>query len=158
MLKKQSTRQTGFSLIEVLVAMIVVAIGLIGVAGIQAAAVKYTKGSEGRSYAAQLAYDITDRIGSSKTMLQTGAYASLSQFQSVNCNRNFLPTSAVQTEIDAALWRNQIACSIPSGQGQVTIGGINSSGLYPVTVTIRWDESRFQAGSNQEVYVTRTLL
>jgi type IV pilus assembly protein PilV len=151
-------RHFGFSLIEVLVALIVVAIGLIGVAGIQAAAVKYTKGSEGRSYAAQLAYDITDRISASRAIIQKGAYASLATFQDVPCNRNFSPTTTVQSETDAALWRNQLACSIPGAQGQVIVGPIGSDELYPVTVTIRWDESRLQGGSGQEIYVTRTLL
>jgi type IV pilus assembly protein PilV len=154
----QNRNEYGFTLIEVLVAMIVVAIGLIGVAGIQASAVKYTKGSEGRSYAAQLAYDITDRMGSSRSILQNGAYSTLSQFQSTQCNRALVPSSSVQSEIDEALWRNQLACSIPTAEGQVLIGPMGTNELYPVTVTIRWDESRLRGGLSQETYVTRTFL
>ena len=55
-------RAAGFSLIEVLVAMFVVAMGILALAGLLQAATRYSKMSELRSTAALLANDIADRI------------------------------------------------------------------------------------------------
>ena len=55
-------RAAGFSLVEVLVAMFVVAMGILALAGLLQAATRYSKMSELRSTAALLANDIADRI------------------------------------------------------------------------------------------------
>jgi type IV pilus assembly protein PilV len=149
----------GFTLIEVLVALLVVTVGLIGMAGIQGAAVKYTKGAEGRSHAAQLNADILDRIRTSRAALPYGAYGSASSFQDVKCDRNFAVTQALQDQADIAIWRNQIACLLPGGQGQIEVGALDgSSGLYPVTVSVQWGESRIIGGANAYGYVSRSQL
>jgi type IV pilus assembly protein PilV len=54
--------QLGFSLVEVLVAMFVVAMGILALAGLLQAATRYSKMSELRSTATLLANDIADRI------------------------------------------------------------------------------------------------
>jgi len=55
-------RAAGFSLIEVLVAMFVVAMGILALAGLLQASTRYSKMSELRSTATLLANDIADRI------------------------------------------------------------------------------------------------
>ncbi len=151
--------QNGFTLIEILVAIIVVAIGLIGMAGIQGAAVKYTKSAEGRNHAVQLAYDIQDRIRTSRATLANGGFATANSFQTVTCNRNFATTADVQAQADVDMWRNQIACLLPSGQGRIEIGAADAtSGLFPITVSVRWSESRVESGSNFYTYVARAQI
>jgi type IV pilus assembly protein PilV len=155
---KPNSHDSGFTLIEVLVALLVVAVGLIGMAGIQGAAVKYTKGAEGRSHAAQLNSDILDRIRTSRAALPSGAYASAGSFQAVSCDRNFAITQSVQDQADIALWRNQIACLLPGGQGRIEVGALDASGLYPVTVSVQWGENRIVGGENAYGYVSRSQL
>ncbi|MEO5689676.1 MAG: type IV pilus modification protein PilV [Burkholderiaceae bacterium] len=58
----RSVVQLGFSLVEVLVAMFVVAMGILALAGLLQAATRYSKMSELRSTATLLANDIADRI------------------------------------------------------------------------------------------------
>ena len=55
-------RQTGMTLIEVLVAMLILSIGLLGAAVIQLNALKYTDNSRMTSQASFIAYDMLDRI------------------------------------------------------------------------------------------------
>ncbi len=59
---KQIQKQGGFTLIEVLVAMLVIAIGVLGVAGLQYQALKYNHDAYLRSQINVLANDIIDRI------------------------------------------------------------------------------------------------
>ena len=53
---------TGFTLIEVLIAMLVLAVGLLGLAGLQATSLKNNQSAYNRSQATQLAYDMADRM------------------------------------------------------------------------------------------------
>ena len=55
-------RQQGTTLIEVLVALLVLAIGLLGAAALQLNALKYTDSSRLSSQASFVAYDMMDRI------------------------------------------------------------------------------------------------
>ncbi len=151
---------SGFTLIEVLVALLVVTIGLIGMAGIQAAAVKYTKGAEFRNHAIRLNYDMLDRMRASLASVETGAYRSASSFQSATCNLNFVAANAVQDEADIAIWLNQIACLLPrsTGRGQILVGAPTATGAFPVTVTIEWSEERYIGGEPQYRYTARAEL
>ena len=55
-------KNTGFTLIEVLIAMIVLAVGLLGLAGLQATSLRNNQSAYNRIKATQLAYDIADRM------------------------------------------------------------------------------------------------
>lgn len=59
---RSNTRQQGFGMIEVLVAILVIAIGLLGIAGLQARATSSEFESYQRSQAVSLAFDMAERI------------------------------------------------------------------------------------------------
>ena len=61
-------KNTGFTLIEVLIAMLVLAVGLLGLAGLQATSLKNNQSAYNRSQATQLAYDIADRMRSNPSV------------------------------------------------------------------------------------------
>jgi type IV pilus modification protein PilV len=61
-LEQMKKRQSGFSLIEVLVATVIMAIGILGIAGLQVVSLQQNRSSLLRSEAAQLGNDIMDRI------------------------------------------------------------------------------------------------
>ena len=65
--------ESGFSLVEVLVAMFVVAMGILALAGLLQASTRYSKMSELRSTATLLANDIADRIRANPVGAQLGA-------------------------------------------------------------------------------------
>ena len=55
-------KNAGFTLIEVLIAMLVLAVGLLGLAGLQATSLRNNQSAYNRSQATQLAYDLADRM------------------------------------------------------------------------------------------------
>ncbi|HYS12334.1 MAG TPA: type IV pilus modification protein PilV, partial [Burkholderiaceae bacterium] len=57
-------RAHGVTLIEVLVTMVIVAVGLLGLAGVQVRGLSIQKDAHGRALATQLATDMTDRMRS----------------------------------------------------------------------------------------------
>jgi len=62
----RANRQRGASLIEVLVSIVISAIGLLALAGVNAAAMRYTKMSQYRATATQLASDMGERMRANK--------------------------------------------------------------------------------------------
>jgi len=76
--------QGGVTLIEVLVAVVVLSIGLLGVAGLQAAGLRFTQNAALRSQAVVIATDIADRIRSNPDGLAAGYYNSFSSADHVN--------------------------------------------------------------------------
>lgn len=71
---KSSRRLTGFSLIEVLIAIVVLSFGLLGVAGLQAASLKYGRIARQQSMAVNFARELAEMMRANPTVaiLSTG--------------------------------------------------------------------------------------
>ena len=121
------SRQGGFTLIEVLVSVVILAIGLLGLAGMQAAGLKLNHDSFLRSKATLAAYDMADRI---------------------RANRDFKADYAVAMGDDASAhggfakedvddWLAMLAQELPLGDGSVAIAGGDR-----FTITIEWKDTR----------------
>lgn len=67
-------RNRGFGLMEVLISLVILSIGLLGMAMLQVKASQYSRGSYGRTQATVLAYDLMDRIRANKPGSDNGAY------------------------------------------------------------------------------------
>lgn len=70
---KARLRLRGVSLIEVLVSIVIASIALLALAGVNAASVRYTKMSQYRATAAQLASDIGERMRANKGLAAKAA-------------------------------------------------------------------------------------
>lgn len=127
-------KNTGFTLIEVLIAMLVLAVGLLGLAGLQATSLKNNQSAYNRSQATQLAYDLADRMRANvagKTTYTTGtATATAACLTTAGC------TKEAMAENDLKEWNDAITATLPSGAGSITV----TSGIY--TITINWDDNR----------------
>lgn len=136
-------KNTGFTLIEVLVAMLVLAVGLLGLAGLQAASLKNNQSAYNRSQATQLAYDIADRMRANST--ESLGYTSIQAENAVKKDQ-CTQVSASCTAVDMASndlyeWNLAIKNSLPSTPNTPATGTITTSGNV-FTVTIRWDDDR----------------
>ena len=69
--------QAGFSLIEILVAIVVISLGLLGLAGLQAASLRNNQVAYFRSIASQQAYDMMDRMRVNLAGVRAGNYNDL---------------------------------------------------------------------------------
>jgi len=67
--------QTGFSLLEVIITMAILAVGLLGLAGLQARAINAEADSFSRSQAVMLANEMADRMNSNLTEVKTSTSA-----------------------------------------------------------------------------------
>jgi len=74
MLKLQKT-QHGFSMIEVLVSLLVIAVGLLGLSGLQIASVKGTSNAHSRNVATNLAMELSERMRSNPAGVDDGIHS-----------------------------------------------------------------------------------
>lgn len=75
MARSASSSQAGFTLVEVLVAIVIFSIGLLGWAGLQLAAIEGSRSAELRTIAMLQAQDLADRIRANMPAVEDGDYA-----------------------------------------------------------------------------------
>lgn len=92
-----STHQRGFSLVEVLVALVVMSIGMLGIAALYIESMKSNRGAVLRTQAVALAYDMADRIRANRLAgaryalaLGTAPPAARNCVAGVNCTQDQL--------------------------------------------------------------------
>ena len=69
---KKTKHLSGFTLLEVMIALLVLSIGLLGIAALQANSLKVNHGAYQRSQAIFLAYDMMDRLRANRTAALAG--------------------------------------------------------------------------------------
>lgn len=73
-MRAHASKNSGFTLVEILVALLVLAIGLLGLALLQTSGLRLNTNSYSRSQATFLAYDIIDRMRANVAGFQAGSY------------------------------------------------------------------------------------
>lgn len=96
---------------EVLVALVVLSFGLLGQAGLQAAALKVNQGAMLRSHATTQAYDVLDRMRANAVVAGGGGY-------DVDWGSAAVTGGAVATT-DITQWKARLAAMLPSGDARV---------------------------------------
>lgn len=147
------TDSSGFTLIEVMVAMVIFAIGLLGLAGLQATALNSNHASYTRTQATLLAYDMADRIRANPSAKDQVTdyvlaandaaipdYAACVTDTSCDCVSNFCSATKIRTS-DHSAWITTIGGILPSGTGSIG-STINADGSTQYTINVLWDEER----------------
>jgi type IV pilus assembly protein PilV len=145
-LRPSTRNHSGFSLLEVLISIVVVAIGLLGVAGLQVTAVKLADTANVRTNGAALVTNITERIRTNPANVANYALA-----------YGVVPaTGTTQAQRDLYQWRDTIA-KLPDGDASIVVSVDPSCPTVPisdtyrtcslVTVSVRWSETRHSRSS-----------
>lgn len=144
-------KSRGFTLLEVLVAMTIVAIGLLGLAGLMSGSLKNNQSAYQRSQAVWLAYDILDRMRANQNAATSGNY---------NIVLNAAPASANPIALaDLTAWTTSLGSALPQGTGSVNVNA------NIATVIVQWNDQRglgyatnnYQGKSNQTVTIVSRL-
>jgi len=132
-------KQSGFTLIEALISMVILAIGLLGMAALQANSLRNNQSAYNRSQATQMAYDMSDRMRVNKSV---GANY-VSTFMTVaaatkvaNCLLTASCSAADMAKNDLFELQTALKTALPRGIASITV----ATNLY--TITINWDENR----------------
>ena len=156
--------QKGFSLVEVLVALLVLSIGLLGLAALQTTSLKYNTDSYFRTQATYFVYDIVDRMRSnSASVVDGGTYdvpdassatSIISTYQSCKSSSCTCDATAVcdTTQLathDLGKWYERMGQVLPGASNNLATIVIDST--KKVTVTINWTERDMSKNQKWEV-------
>ena len=132
---------SGFSLVEVLIALIIMSVGMLGIAGLYVHSMQAGRTSMLRHQAVTLAGDIADRIRANPT---AGAAYTAAAGANNNCVATGATCDVAQMGAhDINLWQNQAADFLPifADQSQQVVVTFDSATVPPAyTITVRWDE------------------
>lgn len=143
-------KQSGFTLLEILVAIVVLSLGLLGLAGLQAATLRNNQIAYYRAIATQQTYDMADRIRANQAGAAAGAYNNLTAVipADPDCVANIC-SPANMAVADHSQWNNNNARMLPAGTGTVvSVAG----GSFDITIS--WNENT-EGGSAAQQFVTR---
>jgi type IV pilus assembly protein PilV len=138
-------RQSGFGLIEVLVSVLILAVGLLGLAGLQAQSLRFNNDSFFRSQATLLAMDLADRMRANRDVIeQTPSAYSFSATQSVpasypQCDSTEC-TPAQLAQYDFATWKTRALEVLPGVNASVDLESTASAvpwQTYIITLSYR---------------------
>jgi type IV pilus assembly protein PilV len=116
----------GFTLLEVLIAIVVVAFGLLGLAGLQVFALKNNTSAAQRVTATNLATDIIDRMRANYQGVVNGGYdkPSTGSYNTSVSGCNGPPPGCTPNELatnDLFEWSRRVAAALPGGVGIVCL-------------------------------------
>ena len=116
---------------EVMVAVVVFSIGMLGLARLQLASFSYNHSAYLRSIATVAAYDMADRMRANRIVISGGHYnAPLSPAKNANCLAAAGCTPQQMAGHDIAEWRETLASTLPQGQGMVCIDSSPDDGNF----------------------------
>jgi type IV pilus assembly protein PilV len=146
-------RQAGVGLIEVLVAVLVLSIGFLGIAALQAVSLSTNNSSMARTMATIDSYSILDAMRADAATAKIGTYNG-----SPTVTANACPAAAAGSLSSAQLsqWCTRLGADL--GAAATTTGAINCGATGACTITITFDDSRGGTGGASAQTITTTAM
>lgn len=138
-----ATGQAGFALLEILIAMVVIALWLLAHAGLQMNALKFQSSSQSRLTALSLASDLGERMEANKSAARAGGYAYSAAESASAVDRDCTTAScspSLLAEYDLQQWSARAKGALPSASlavNKVSVAGEETT----YTISIAWSES-----------------
>src|SRR5574340_1628226 len=139
-------RTAGFSLLEVLISLVIMSVGLLGIAGLMTGTLKSDYSAAMRTQATAMAYNIIDRMRTNVSGATNGSYAttmpaapSAATSVPATCTGSGAGcTSTTLATYDVNQWEYELAHALPQGRGSIATAATATA----VTVTVLWNDSR----------------
>lgn len=149
-MKCERSGTTGFSMIEVMVAVLVLSTSMLGLALLQVSSLRASNGAYLRSQAIVLAYDIQDRMRANASVVTLGCYdLDLTGPLPLATCAGALLTEATHVT-DLTEWRSELGSTLPQGIGSVSVDPASKV----ASVTIQWQDNSVSDSEDQTLAAT----
>jgi type IV pilus assembly protein PilV len=144
-----SRHRQGFTLLEVLIALLILSIGLLGLAALQTVGMRSNQMAVMRTHVSHVAYEITDRMRANPVGVTNGDYdiavtdPKPTSLPNPLCDARVPGTDAPCTTAEMATfdlnqWLTAILEGLPGGDAEITYDAITDVH----TITVYWNEAR----------------
>jgi type IV pilus assembly protein PilV len=138
--------EAGFSLVEVLVAMLIISIGVLGIVALQSLALRNTGSSMERSQAVIQTYSYLEILRANRDE----AIISALDIKPMTCD----PLNRPETEVIQRNWLEQLHETLGPG----ACGFVDCRGGGQCTIIVQWNDTRAEGGSEAQQLITETIL
>lgn len=139
---QKPTTQTGFSMIEVLVAILIVSVGLMGMALLQSMALKYSQSSNYRTQAVNLSSNLLEQVRANRA--EASSYVGTFTATAGTC-------ASTGNGMVAATFINEWRCQMHKQLGAGAKAVVSRSNNQ-IEVQITWADSWWEAQSSRQKY------
>jgi len=163
-IRQIASSHKGFTLVEVLVALIILSVGLLGVAGMQINGMKGNHNAFLRSQALQYAYEVLDMMRANRDAAISTVYIENYMIAADADPATEGKTGLVLTDLQE--WRLGLSggvagagnpsSGLPGGQGAIAVTA-NADNTWTVQVTVSWTEGRLADDTTPSVVVETKL-
>ncbi len=146
------------TLIEILVSLLILAIGMLGMAGLQTVSLRNTQSAYQRTQAAILSNDIVERVRANLQGVESGSYDNAAGAVTASCNSVSGCTPAQMAANDVAEWKLALAAALPEGEGTLCADSTPEDGTPAApacdglgdlfAIKIWWDSDRDGTAEN----------
>lgn len=172
---KKKIRQAGFTLVEILVSLLILSVGMLGMAGIQVSGLRNSATSTYRTDATQLSYDIADFMRANKMAVSSNDFATISyaysdtltdpQKSCLQATTTATVSSCTASEmalVNVYDWVSRARQKLPNASVSVQCNDLDTTDTDTCTdnsthaITLTWDENvDGQVGSSTFSYTFR---
>lgn len=139
-----ASKQKGFTLLEVLVAVLVLSVGILGMAGLQFAALRNNQQSYQRSQAAALVNELADLMRANRVAAGTGSYL-LTLNTTLTGASNCATATCTEAQLaahDLQNWQTRVLAALPAAKTRISCSIATCVRGSLQTITVMWDENR----------------
>lgn len=141
--------QRGVSLLEVMIAVLVLAVGVLGAATLQLNALRYNASAGYSTQASLIASDLLDRMRANAGLLEDYATSSVPG----DCTAGQGVSGGVSmASRDLADFIEAVTCRLPRGAGDIAVSGDRA------TISVSWSEARIVAGDEPTRFVISSVI
>jgi type IV pilus assembly protein PilV len=168
-------RMAGFNLIEVMIAVVLLSLGLLGMALLQSTALRAGQSSSERTVATMLAYQLLDMVRTNRVQAASYNLITAADFTAAiaaeNGRSGFCGPAATpptpQWQADRDAWVCAAVRALPNASGSVTVtGAVNAVAGPPavpaspgqITVTLSWIDDRTTVPQTRQTFTVTTGL
>ncbi len=137
-------RQSGLTLLEIMVTVVILSLGLLGLAGLQITGLKNNRDAYNSAVAAQAVQDITERIKADRTEMKANRYDNLSDANAIGADASLCNAASTDTLV---IFKNRAACqlaALPGGSAWVREVTAGSNIFY---VAVRWTDPQLNGAT-----------
>ncbi len=136
--------QTGLNLIEVMVAVVVLSLGLLGMGALMGLSVRNTQSANHHSQATNLAYEMIDMARANfreRVLYDSDVYTNPAVCAAEEAPRS-LTACGTTRPCDEARWARDLCYRLPNGRGLVSLTQPGGGSSFRIQVDICWTDNR----------------